>query len=187
MPTTSRGYSYPAYTDLTNFPAQIQDLALDIDADVTANLQSGAAAALNMPSCRVARTSGSQAIANNTNVTLTYTTETYDSGAFFNIGTSATNLVVQTPGVYLLAGSVNIAPDGSATGAAALIMASSAGLVPNPIGVSRNLDNDKHTSLACTTLHYVPVAGEILTMLVRHNHGASLNAEIAQFTVTRIA
>ena len=28
---TSRGYSYPLYTDSTDFPTQIQDLATDVD------------------------------------------------------------------------------------------------------------------------------------------------------------
>lgn len=35
MPTTPRGYHYPALTDAPNGPVQIQQLATDIDTDVT--------------------------------------------------------------------------------------------------------------------------------------------------------
>lgn len=185
--TPNRNYPYPQYGDLANFPAQQQAFATAVDTDINTNLEVPLTEALDEPSARASRPLGTQAVANATNVTLTYTVEDYDNDAIINLGGSTTNLVIQTPGVYLLTGSVNFTPDGAAGGAAALIIQSSAGTVPNPGGSSRNLDNDKDTSLTCTTLHNVPVAPETLTLFVRHNHGASLNVSIAQFTVTRIA
>lgn len=186
MTTPNRNYPYPEYNEANNFPTQDQALATAIDTDLQNNLAVPIADALDAPSARASRPAGSQAAATGTNVTLSYTTENYDNDAIVNLAGSATNFVIQSPGVYLLTGSVNAQPDGSATGAAALIMQSSLGTVPNPVGTSRNLDNDKDTSLSCTTLHQA-VAAEVITMFVRHNHGANLNFSIAQLTVTRIA
>lgn len=184
--TTNRNYPYPEYTDAADFPAQDQALATAIDTDLQNNLAVPVAEALDAPSARASRPAGSQAAGTGVNVTLSYTTENYDNDNIVDLGVSATNFTIQSAGVYLLTGSVNAQPDGSATGAIALIMQSSLGTVPNPVGTSRNLDNDKDTSLTCTTLHQA-AAGEVLTLFVRHNHGASLNMSIAQFTVTRIA
>lgn len=187
MNTPNRAYPYPEYVNPANFPAQDQTLATAIDTDLDTNLRDPIVQALDEPSARASRPAGTQAVANATNVTVSYTTENYDNNAIVNLGASATDFVIQTPGTYLLTGSVNVTPDGAAGGSAALIMQSSAGVVPNPVGTSRQLDNDKDTSLSCTTLHRVAVAPETITQFVRHNHGAALNISIAQLTVTRIS
>lgn len=187
LTTANRGYSYPEYTDPADFPTQIQDLATDVDLDLRNNLDLPTVAAVDAPSARVFRDVGTQAVAANTNVTLSYgPLATYDNDGMYNSGVSTTNLVINTPGVYLMTGSVNISADGAAGGAATLILMSSGGVVTNPVGTSRNLDNNQPTSLSCTTLHQVLVAPETITMITRHNHGAALNASIAQLTVTRI-
>ncbi|MEU7074746.1 hypothetical protein AB0B30_32435 [Streptomyces narbonensis] len=184
---TPRGYTYPEYTDPADFPAQIQDFATDVDLDITNNLETPITEALDAPSVRAFKAAGGQAVAVNTNVTITFTTETYDNDNMFNVGVSTTNVVVNTPGIYFLSGSVNLAPTGAAGGAAALILASTGGVVPNPVGVSHNLDNDKDTSLSCMTLHRVAVVPETITMFVRHNHANPLTAAAAQLTATRIS
>lgn len=184
--TPNRSYPYPEYTDVNNFPTHDQALATAIDTDLQNNLAVPIADALDAPSARASRPAGAQVVATGVNTTLSYTTENYDNDNIVNLAGSATNFTIQSPGIYLLTGSVNAQPDGSATGAPALIMQSSAGTVPNPVGSSRNLDNDKDTSISCTTLHQA-VAGEVITLFVRHNHGANLNMSIAQLTVTRIA
>lgn len=186
--TPNRGYTYPEYTDANNFPAQDQLLATQIDTDLQNNLQVPITRALDAPSVRTFRGTGTQAVAAGVNVTLAYDLlPTYDNDNMYDGTVSLTNVIVQTVGTYLLTGSVNLASTGVAGGAAALVMASTGGIIPNPIGVSRNLDNDKTTSLSCTTLHRVPVVPETLTMFVRHNHANPLTASVAQFTVTRIS
>jgi len=185
--TPERNYPYPEYATANNAPAQIQSFATAVDTDILSFLQQPRQAANAYPSARVWRAVGNQAIANNTSVTLTYTAETFDNNSFFDIGVSTTNVVVNTAGVYLIGCSVTMQADGSATGAAALILMSSGALVQNPIGTSRDLHATRDTSLSGTTLHRVITTPETLTMFVRHNHGAGLNAAFAQMSVTRIA
>lgn len=183
--TPNQAYPFPTYGDPTNFPQQQQLFASAVDNNLQV-LKNAIDLALDEPSARASRPAGTQAVATGTNVFVSYTTEDYDNNGIVNLGGSTTNFTINTPGTYLLTGSINATPDGSATGTAALIMQSSAGTVPNPVGTSRQLDNDKDTSLSCTTLHRVPTAPETISMFVRHNHGASLNFSIAQLTVTRI-
>ena len=185
MPNTFlRNYPYPDYGDPQNFPSDMQALALAVDTDVAA-ISAEIEEALDYSSVRVHRTIA-QAVAQNVNVTMTYNVEVYDNDAMFNGGVSNTNIIVNTPGVYLIAGSANLAPSGAGGGAAALICMSTGALLTNPFGVSRALDDDKDTSLSYTTLHYVPTAPETLTQFIRHNHGAGLSSTFAQMSVTRI-
>ena len=186
--TPNRGYAYPEYTDPRDFPTQDQLLAIQIDLDLRNNIDVPADEALDQPSVRAFRGTGTQAIPAGVNTTLAYDLlPTYDNDNMYDGAVSLTNIIVQTQGTYLLTGSVNLGATGVAGGAAALIMASTGGVTANPVGVSRNLDNDKPTSLSCTTLHRVALPPETLTMFVRHNHGGPLTASVAQFTVTRIS
>lgn len=184
--TPNRGYTYPNYPDVADFPAQIQDLATDIDTDLFNNLETPVNEAIAEPSVRVFN-SGSQVIPTGVNTPLVYDFgETFDNDNMYDGAVSLSNITVQTVGTYVLTGSVNLAPDGSATGSAALIVQST-GPVLNPVGVSRPLDDLRFTSLSCTSLHRVDTVPETLSLIVRHNHGANLTASIAQFTVTRIS
>lgn len=185
--TPNRGYPYPVYTDVGNFPARDQALATAIDTDMNTNLKVPINLALDEPSARASRPTGVQVIPTGVNTNIQFTVENYDNNGIVNLGTSATDFTIQTVGTYLITCSVNIQPDGTATGTAALILTSSGGVTTNPIGTSRQLDNDKDTSLTGTTLHRVGTVPETINMLVRHNHGANLNASIAQLTVTRIS
>lgn len=183
--TPNRSYPYPLYGETQDFPTDMQALALAVDTDVANNLADPIALALDQPSVRVHR-SISQAVVQNVNVTLTYNTEVYDNDNMANLGVSNTTVTVNTPGFYLVSGSVTIAPSGAAGGAVALVLVSSGGILTNPVGISRALDNDKDTALSYTTLHYVPTTPETLSQFARHNHGAGLTSTAAHFTVTRI-
>lgn len=186
MPNTpNRGYPYPDYADPANFPADHAALALAVDADLNA-IFTARDAAYDQPSARAIRSGGVLAVPANVNTTVVYNSETYDNDGIFDLA-APTAMVIQTPGVYFVSGSITMAPSGAAGGAVALIAASTGALLANPFGVSRELDNDRETSLSYTTLHYVPAAPETLTQFVRHNHGAGLSLTNAQFTVTRIA
>lgn len=185
--TPNRGYSYPEYTDPADFPTQVQDFATDVDTDLANNLRDPALLALDAPSVRAFRSVGTQNIPANVNTTLQYDlTPTYDNDNMYDGAVSLTNITVQTPGTYLITGSVNLGQTGVAGGAAALIVMSSGGVVQNPVGDSREIDNDKPTSISCTTLHNVAVVPETITMFVRHNHANPLGATIAQISMTRI-
>jgi len=185
--TVNRGYPYPEYTNGADFPAQVQAFATAVDTDLANNLRDPALLALDAPSVRAFRGTGTQNIPTGVNTTLQYDLlPTYDNDNMYDGTVSLTNITVQTPGVYLITGSVNLAQTGVAGGSAALIVMSSGGVVQNPVGDSREIDNDKPTSISCTTLHNVAVVPETITMFVRHNHAGALTASIAQITMTRI-
>lgn len=185
--TPNRNYPYPEYTDANNVPSQLQALATAVDNDLLNFLETPTNERLDTPSVRVTRSVGTQAVAANVNVIMQYDPiETYDNDGMYNSGVSNTNVVINTAGTYLLTGSVNLAPTGAAGGSVALIVMSTSGTTPNPVGVSRPIDNDKATSLSCTTLHRANAA-EVLTLIVRHNHANPLTASGAQFAATRIA
>ena len=183
--TPFRSYPYPLYAEAQNFPADMQALALAVDTDVQNELADPIALAIDQPSVRVHR-SISQAVAQNVNVTMTYNVEVYDNDGMANLGVSNTTVTVNTPGFYLVSGSVTVGPSGAGGGALALVLVSSGGVLTNPVGISRALDNDKDTALSYTTLHYVPTAPETLSQFARHNHGAGLTSTAAHLTVTRI-
>lgn len=185
--TPNRGYPYPEYTDANNFPAQLQALATAVDNDYLNNLETPILERLDTPSVRVVRGVGTQAVAANVNVTLQYDPiPTYNNNGMYNGGVSVTNITVQTTGTYLLTASASVLPSGAAGGSVAVIIMSTSGTTPNPVGASRPLDNDKATSVSVTTLHRATV-GEVLTLIMRHNHGGALTAVSAQFAATRIA
>lgn len=185
--TPNRNYPYPDYADPANAPTQIQNFATAVDADHLANLDTPYTAAVDYPSCRVSRPIGTTSVPANTNTTLTFTVEDYDNDNMANLGVSNTNVIVNTPGVYLIGCSTNAQPTGVAGGAAALILMSSGGVVQNPIGTSRELHATLDTSLSGTTIHRVAVVPETLTIFARHNHGGAVLFGISQLSVTRIS
>lgn len=183
--TPNRLYDYPAYADTQNFPAQIQALATDIDTDLDVNVSDPITLELNAPSAQVLQAS-TQVVAPNVDTTLTYNTELVDNNGMVNLGVSNTQVIVQTPGIYLITGGVNVAFSGSSGGAFALLLKST-GAILDLVGESRALDADKPTSIGYVTLHYVPTVPETLTLVGRHNHPVNLTTSGAQMVVTRIA
>lgn len=96
---TPRGYTYPCYTDPTNFPAQMQDLATDIDTDITNILTDITQARNNPPSLKVQTTGVATAIGAGALITLSFATEIYDPTNMITVPSST--ITIATEGLYL--------------------------------------------------------------------------------------
>ena len=180
---TPRGYTYPFYTDLTDFPAQIQDLATDIDTDVQ-NRYDLIAAALEAQSVRLTK-SVSQTIASGVNVNVIWNTEVTDNDAMADLAVDNTRIQIQTPGTYLISGHVQFG--GGAAGGVSVVLTSSGAVSPITLGASKALDNDKDTSISWTTLHWSPVTPDNIVVVARQNSGGNISATAGSFTATRVA
>lgn len=182
---TPRGYSYPLYTDANSFPAQIQDLATDIDTDVQA-LFNRITAGYNMPACSVQASGVNQAIATGTDVTATYDTELYDNAGMFTVGVSASNINIVSTGIYLGIGRATFATSAAgATGRQISLVSSGA------LGVVARKSIDGNEGLpATTTVHiaslFYAASGTTFTMVQRQNTGASINTVFRQLQCARI-
>lgn len=181
---TSRGYTYPLYADAQNFPAQIQDLAQDIDADVQA-VYNQIQLSYEQPTAKITGTG--QVIPSNVSTTCTFSTEVYDNNGMVDLGVSNTRIQIQTPGVYMLTGFIRILGNGNATlSGAGLTLASSGGVVANPAVSSKRLAATPPTSIIANTLHITLAAGDNITMFVRHNNPAAVTLDNAHLSATRL-
>lgn len=185
---TPRGYTYPVYGGLTDFPAQIQDMAQDIDADMQ-SLFSRVTAMYNQPAAR-ADGSAVQAVANNTNVTAVYDTETYDNSTIINLGSSTTQLTIPTTGIYVAVGSAVWVNNGNpGSGACQISIVSSTG--PTTVG-ARAISADFPVGTAQPTLSNVTaifsaVAASTVNMMLRQSTGASMNTSSRQLVLAKIS
>lgn len=185
---TPRGYSYPLYTDPRDFPAQIQDLAQDIDTDVAAQLALQTNH-LDQPSARVSATLA-QAIASNTDVTLTWATEEYDNAGLFVIG-SPTIMTFSELGIYWIEAWAEFSSNAdSTTSGCQLRIVSSAFGIRAAHGPRRGVDATPD-SLACqvnvSTLHEITVVGETISIVGRHNLPVGSQVTNRSFTATKIS
>lgn len=182
---TSRGYTYPVHTDLNSFPAQIQDLATDIDTDMT-TLATRITNGYNMPACSVQSSGINQAIANNTDVTATYATELYDNAGMFDAGVSTTNINIVSTGLYVAIGRATFdANAAGATGRSIRLVSSGA------LGVlARKSIRGNEGLAATTTVHIVSlfhaVSGTTVTMIQRQNTGVTINTSFRQLQVAKL-
>lgn len=182
--TPNRAYTYPLYSDTHGFPADIQELAEDIDADVQA-VYNQIQQSYDQPAAHVV--GALQVIPSNVSTTCIYTSESYDNDNMVDLATFNTRITIQTPGVYLLNGFIRIQGNGNATlSGAGLTLASTGGIIANPALSSKRLDNDKTTSICATALHITLAAGDIITMFVRHNNPAAVTLDIAELSATRM-
>lgn len=181
---TPRGYTYPLYTDVNNFPAQIQDLATDIDTDIDA-LWDRVVAGYNQPACRVRSTGINQAIAANTDVTATYAEELYDNANMVDLGVSNTTINIVQTGLYIATGRVTFLSNGNATINArqvSLVSSGSLGIVGR-----RSVQGDQNVATAVSlTIAFWAAGGTTFTMVQRQNSGASLNSSTRQLMVARV-
>lgn len=182
---TTRGYTYPLYTDANSFPAQIQDLAQDIDADMEA-LDLRIAAGYNMPACSVQASGVNQAIANNTDVTATYDTELYDNDSMFTVGVSASIVNITETGLYVAMGRATFATSAAGATGRSLRLVSS-----GVLGVlARKSIRGNEGLPATTTVHIVSlfhaVSGTTLTLVQRQNSGAAINTSFRQLQVAKL-
>lgn len=182
---TTRGYTYPVFTDLNSFPAQIQDMATDIDADMQL-MSDRITAGYNFPACSVQASGVNQSVPNNTDTTATYDTELYDNDNMVNLGVSNTTINITDTGLYVAVGRVTFASSAAgATGRSIRLVSSGA------LGVlARKAIGGNNGLAATTTVHIVSLfhaaAGTTLTMVQRQNTGAALNSVFRQLQVAKM-
>lgn len=182
---TSRGYTYPVFTDLNGFPAQIQDLATDIDGDMQ-SLVNRIASGYNFPAVSVQASGVNQSVANNTDVTASYDTELYDNAGMFNAGVSATNVNIVATGLYVAIGRSTFANSAASPSGRSIRLVSS-----GVTGViARKSINGNSGLAATTTVHIVAlfhaVSGTTVTMVQRQNTGAAINSVFRQLQVAKM-
>lgn len=185
---TPRGYSYPLYTDPRDFPAQMQDLAQDIDLDVAAQLALQTNH-LDQPSARVSA-SAALAIASNTDVTLTWATEEYDNAGLFVIG-SPTIMTFNELGIYWIEAWAEFSGNtDSTTSGCMLRIVSSAFGTRAAHGPRRGIDATPDSiavQVNVSTLHEITVVGETISIVGRHNLPVASQVTNRAFTATKIS
>lgn len=185
---TARGYSYPLYTDPRDFPAQMQDLATDIDTDVAAQLALQTNM-LDQPSARVSA-SAPLALAASTDVTVTWATEEYDNAGLFVIG-SPTIFTVNELGLYWIHAYAEFSSNAdSTTAGCSLRIVSSAFGNRAAHGPRRGVDSTPD-SLACfvnvSTLHEITVVGETISVVARQSLPGASQVTNRAFSITKIS
>lgn len=110
--TPNRGYTYPEYTDPTNFPAQMQDLATDIDTDVQ-DLIDAAAAGRDRPGVRIFSNS-TQAYAANTDTVVTLDLQSHNTGGMYNPANNS--MLFPQEGLYVIGYDVQNADSAAQSG-----------------------------------------------------------------------
>lgn len=182
---TPRGYTYPLYPDTQDFPAQIQDLATDIDTDIQ-NIVNLGTTAFDRVTARAQDAAG-QVILPNVTTALAFTIQAFDYGAIYNPGTP-TILTFPEDGIYHVSMSVEFAANGNATvGGRALFLTSSGGLTPVVARESRLGNQNRDTSLDLSTLYMCVTAPETLSMFVRHNSAANVTVNDRWIHATKIS
>lgn len=182
---TSRGYTYPVHTDANSFPAQIQDLATDIDTDMQ-SLVNRVAVGYNFPACSVQASGVNQSVPNNTDTTATYDTELYDNAAMFTVGVSASIINITATGLYVAIGRSTFANSAASPSGRSIRLVSSGALGV----IARKSIGGNNGLAATTTVHIVSlfhaVAGTTLTMVQRQNTGAAVNSVFRQLQVAKM-
>jgi hypothetical protein len=184
---TTRGYTYPLYTDPHDFPADMSNLALDIDADVQSIINEQTDS-LDQPSARVSA-SAALAIASNTDVTLTWATEEFDVGGMFVIG-SPTIFTIAEAGIYEIHASCLWAPntDSTTSGCGLRIQSSVGGTLARHEqrrGVNATPDSQLTESHVMTVANLA--VATTISVIARHNLPSSNNITFREFTITKIS
>jgi hypothetical protein len=181
---TPRGYTYPLYPDTQNFPAQIQDLAQDIDADIQAIADLGPLA-LDRATAR-AQDAGSVAIVPNTTTAVPFTIQAFDYGAIYN--PAFPNLMTfPEDGIYQVSISVEFLANGNATvGGRAIYLTSTSALTPVVARESKLGNQLRNTSLDLSSLYMAVAAGETISAFVRHNSAANVSISDRWMSITKL-
>lgn len=185
---TPRGYSYPLYTDPRDFPAQMEDLARDIDTDVAAQLALQTNM-LDQPSARVSANTA-QAVASNTDVTVTWATEEFDNAGLWVIG-SPTIFTVNELGIYWIHAWAEFSSNADSTTSGALLrIVSSAFGTRASHGPRRGIDATPDSiaiQVHVSTLHEITVVGETISVVARHNLPVGSQVVNRAFSITKIS
>lgn len=182
MPDTPRGYTYPAYGDTQDVPADIEELARDIDTDVQ-SVYDDVDAARNAPSASVSF-AGPAPLATGVTTNWPFDTEQYDNAAMWSIGTP-TIVNIPEDGIYLVTGWAQFAAPGASTNSVGVFLMTT-GPISNIATVTRQPDNDKRTEISATGL-VSALAGDDITLALRQTTGAPLNVNFAWLIVTKVS
>ena len=181
---TSRGYTYPTYGDPADFPAQIQELATDIDTDMD-SLFDRLVNGYNMAAARVRSTGINQAVAVNTDVDATYAEELYDNQGMVNLGVSNTTLTFTQTGLYIASARVTFSSNGNATVNSRQVTISTSGVLGIVARKSLLGDVAIATPVATSCLFFA-ASGDTIKVIQRQNSGASLNTSTRTLMVARM-
>ncbi len=182
--TPNRSYTYPLYSDPMDFPAQIQDLATDIDTDVTA-LTAQIAAAQERPSVRV--TSGtSQNITTGVATNLIFTTTDYDNDTMTDF---TSGVVLNDRGVYWITGRATFNAFGSGgTFYISTAINSSAGFIPVSSRTTMRGHATQPSWISISSLHYTTGgAPDHITLQVLQDSGNTLVCTFKNLCATKIS
>ncbi len=181
---TSRGYTYPLYTDPMQPAPQIQDLATDIDTDVTA-LENRLAAARQRPSARIISNTN-QNITTGVAALLTFTSSDYDNDSMF---LPPNSLRLTDSGVYLVTGRLTLNAFGAgANFGITVALLSSAGFIPTMSRMSMRGSGTQPSWISISSLHYHSgVGNDDITMQVLQQSGNTLVASFRNLCATKIS
>ena len=158
--TPDRGYEYPLYQDPTmDFPAAIETLAEDIDADVTA-LENFIEGAYQRPSIRI-NTAAGQSVPASTVTPVNWTgggtDYAYDITPRF---VASGGIALNSPGVYLISAYVTMtAPGSGGTFNCSLSLTSSKALTPLVVRSSIRAHATQDTWMTVSGLTYNDAVG----------------------------
>lgn len=181
--TTPRGYPYPLYTDLNDFPAQIQSLATAIDTDID-SLYDRLAAGNAQPAAIVETLNVNQSVANNTDVTATFATEVYDNAAMVNLGVSNTNINIVSTGIYLAVARVSYLANANNSRQISIVSSGALGIVGRRTNFADS-SGTVPTIVAMTTL-FSATSGTTVTLVQRQNSGVAVNSAVRMLAVSRV-
>lgn len=186
--TTPRGYPYPLYSDPMDPAQDLQDLATAVDTDMDA-LWDRLIAGYNQPGVYL-RGTGNQAVANNTDVTATYTAEVYDNGNMANLAVSTTNVNIVQTGIHIAMGRVSWAANGAALAGARQISLVSSGalgvLARRSVNADTGVIAPAGTTATAIVMSFYAVSGTTVTMVQRQNSGAVIQSATRSLAVARI-
>lgn len=187
--TTPRGFPYPEYTDPMQPGPQIQALATAVDTDM-ATLYSRLNAGKHQDTCYLRSPfSTNQAVAANTDVTATYTTEVFDSNSMANLGTSNTTINIVTTGIYLVSGNATFSSPGSPNaGSIGMWLMNNGtgglGLFARAFGLGASTVN---TDGLTAQMVILLLAGSTVQMVMRQTGSATIQSSSRHLFVSRMA
>lgn len=187
--TTPRGYPYPEYTDPMSPRTQIQALATAVDADM-ATLYGRVDAGKHQPTCYLRSPfSTNQALAANTDVTATFTTEVADTDNMANIGTSNTTINITQTGIYLVSGDMTYASPGSPNiGSVGMWLMNNGtgglGLIARAFSLGSSTVN---TGGLTAQMVVLLLGGSTIQMVMRHTSSVTIQSSSRHLFVTKMA
>lgn len=181
--TTPRGYPFPLYTEANNFPTQLGAFATAVDTDVQTNLVTAVNTGLNAPACRVSSTVSQSVPNTGVDTIMTFVTEEYDNASFFTVGTSNTNIVIPSTGLYMVSCSIIYTVTAGASSAREILVKINGSFSFGKTIVAPTYDNVQIP----TTMLISCNAADIVTLWARHRYtGGAINVTDKRLSINRI-